>query len=79
MRNLLILIKLSMLLLFIGCGNQGEEFSPDKPSDNFHINTVEYNDCEYVYVTNPDGTVSGLTHKGNCQNKEHSVSAVGPN
>jgi len=62
-----------MGFLLTGCGNQGEEFTPGKPSDNFHINSVEYDDCEYVYVTNPDGSVSGLTHKGNCRNKVHQV------
>ncbi len=77
MKNIRGLVLLPFLLLAIGCGNQGKKFTPDKPSDDFHINTVKYDDCEYVYVTNPDGSVSGLTHKGNCQNKEHSGANAG--
>ncbi len=65
------ILLLPFFLLATGCGNQGEKFTPDKPSDDFHINTVQYQDCEYVYVTNPDGSVTGLTHKGNCRNKFH--------
>lgn len=38
--------------------------------------TFEYDGCEYIWYDcwNGDGNNSGMTHKGNCKNREHGTS-----
>lgn len=70
----LFLCCLGLLFLTIGwtaCKDRGEKLSPVAESEDTRIHSTEYDGCEYLFFTYSDGSMSSLTHKGNCDNPIH--------
>lgn len=73
--NIYLLLKLAVLVCMIigfgSCKDRGEKLSPVASSEDTRIHSTTYDGCEYVFFTYADGSISGLTHKGNCGNPQH--------
>lgn len=56
---------------FSACKDRGEKLSPVAESEDTRIHSTEYDGCEYLFFVYSDGSMSSLTHKGNCGNPIH--------
>ncbi len=68
-------LKLAVLVCFIlgfsNCKDRGEKLSPVADSEDTRIHSTTFDGCEYIFFTYADGSMSSLTHKGNCGNPQH--------
>jgi len=70
MKRIAVLILVVLILVvMVGC-SKGETNSKVIASSFFGaVRILEIDGCEYVFVK--DGYSGGLSHKGNCSNREH--------
>ena len=59
------IVGYTMLVAVIFCGCDSGANGDKIPLGNRTIQTIEYNDCEYIYLRRY-GSVA-ITHKGNCK------------
>lgn len=68
-----LLVIILMLFGITSCKDRGEKLSPVAESEDTRIHSTNFDGCEYLFFTYADGSISSLTHKGNCRNKVHQV------